>query len=85
MRPYIQTLAKDIPPYNSFFAVYRWRKGNVSKAMSMTHEAVARAVKKLGLDSAAQHSAGYGLPMVDIAIEADDQDIAMLVIFLPLL
>ena len=51
----------------------------MSKAMSMTHEAVARAVKKLGLDSAAQHIAGYGLPMVDIAIEAKDHDIAMMV------
>lgn len=47
--------------------------------MSMTHEAVARAVKKLGLDSAAQHNAGYGLPVVDVAIEAEDKDVAMLV------
>lgn len=49
--------------------------------MSMTHEAVSRAVKKLGLNSEAQHNAGYGLPLVDVAIEARDQekDIAMMV------
>lgn len=59
----------------------RWRKGTLSKSMSMSHEAVARAVKKLGLNSAAQHDAGYGLPLVDVAIEAEDQDIAMMVTF----
>ena len=53
--------------------------------MSMSHEAVARAVKKLGLNSAAQHNAGYGLPLVDVAIEGKDQDVAVMVsvLFLP--
>lgn len=59
--------------------VCRWRKGSLSKSMSMSHEAAARAVKKLGLDSAAQHNPGYGLPMIDIAIEAEDQDVALMV------
>lgn len=47
--------------------------------MSMSHMAVAKAVKKLGLDSAAQHYAGYGLPVVDVAVEGKAQDIAIMV------
>lgn len=58
-----------------------WRHGTLSNPMSMSHEAVARAVRKLGLDSEAQHNAGYGLPSIDVAIEAEDgRDIALMVV-----
>jgi hypothetical protein len=46
----------------------------------MTHEMVAIAIRKLGLQSEAQHNAGYGLPSIDIALEAEDgRDIALMV------
>ena len=40
--------------------------------MGLSHESVIRAARKLGLRVQAQVDAGYGLPVVDLALQRDD-------------
>ena len=40
--------------------------------MGLSHESVVKAARKLGLQVQAQVNAGYGLPIVDLALQRDD-------------
>lgn len=52
----------------------------MSNTMSLTHAAVAKAFKSLGVRFRSQQSPGDGLPTVDIAVSrSENQDFAILV------
>lgn len=50
----------------------RWRKGTLGLPISVSHDGIAKAMRRLVSGLEVQYDAGYGLPLVDIAVEAED-------------
>lgn len=46
----------------------RWRKATLGIPAPLIHDAVAKAIRRLGVPFESQFSAGYGLPIVDIVL-----------------